>query len=290
LGLSLRLADGTLARAPAGWYPDPEIEGGERYWDGTRWTEQRRGVGDAQPGVEVETTSPGRFQRVLGSRRRRILLAAALSVLLLAVAFAVGVVVGDDSDRVDELENELANTQDDLDSAQAEVSLLETQLAQEESKRRDLAQRLQAELGISGELPTAQASGPGPPADYALGEAGIVGDFIFRPTTFEQTGSSGNEATYVATISVKNDTSEPQDPFCGGDGAAVIDELGRRYGGDSVLADATANCGDSLQPGLTGDNYQMRFTLPADAKPALLEVWGDFFVVDESDAKAWSVG
>ena len=31
--------------APAGWYDDPEVEGGKRYWDGEQWTEQR----DVQP-------------------------------------------------------------------------------------------------------------------------------------------------------------------------------------------------------------------------------------------------
>jgi hypothetical protein len=34
---------------PANWYPDPEVPGQQRYWDGTQWTEHRApGVG-AQP-------------------------------------------------------------------------------------------------------------------------------------------------------------------------------------------------------------------------------------------------
>lgn len=35
---------------PAGWYPDPEVAGGERYWDGVAWTEHRRGAPGAAPG------------------------------------------------------------------------------------------------------------------------------------------------------------------------------------------------------------------------------------------------
>jgi hypothetical protein len=33
----------------AGWYPDPEVPGGERYWDGVAWTEHRRAAPSAGP-------------------------------------------------------------------------------------------------------------------------------------------------------------------------------------------------------------------------------------------------
>jgi hypothetical protein len=36
---------GSTSSPDAGWYPDPGGSGNERYWDGTRWTDQTRAAG-----------------------------------------------------------------------------------------------------------------------------------------------------------------------------------------------------------------------------------------------------
>jgi Protein of unknown function (DUF2510) len=50
---------------PAGWHPDPDGEGGERYWDGERWTTQRRGkppTNDPEPSPAVHLATCRKYR------------------------------------------------------------------------------------------------------------------------------------------------------------------------------------------------------------------------------------
>ena len=45
----------TTPPTPAGWYPDPDGSGGQRYWDGNLWTEHRH---PAAPPPSPEPVAP----------------------------------------------------------------------------------------------------------------------------------------------------------------------------------------------------------------------------------------
>jgi len=51
--------------APAGWYPDPQAEADERYWDGAEWTErtrQEQAVLEQSAATSVESAVRGSTQ------------------------------------------------------------------------------------------------------------------------------------------------------------------------------------------------------------------------------------
>jgi len=66
------------------------------------------------------------------------------------------------------------------------------------------------------------------------------------------------------------------------------DLKGRSFDGEGVIADDTPNCGDDLQPGLSADNFQIRFRLPNDAEPSVLRIV-DELDFESEDGKSWSL-
>lgn len=46
----------TTPPTTAGWYPDPDGSGGQRYWDGAAWTDEGPGIADT-PAVEEQTSA-----------------------------------------------------------------------------------------------------------------------------------------------------------------------------------------------------------------------------------------
>jgi hypothetical protein len=71
------------AQAPAGWYSDPEGPG-ERYWDGSEWTDRRRELERTEV-AETPPSRPAQRKAPAGGRwwqDRRSLTAAAIALLL----------------------------------------------------------------------------------------------------------------------------------------------------------------------------------------------------------------
>jgi len=218
--------------------------------------------------------------------RRRWLIFGLCAAILLVAGIAGGYLLGtdaaDDSSEVDALEERVQQLADERDEAVDRADSAEEEVE-------SLNDRLDAELGFSEEDSTQRDEVvSAADADLQLGEAGRVGDLLLRPTSFVKTGEGTEAAIWVATISAKNEGSRPVGPFCGGAGADLRDSEGRRFGGDSVIGN-TRNCGDDLQPGLSADNYKMRFKLPKDAQPMVLRLV-DEFTFSNAEKKTWAVG
>src|SRR3954447_13627283 len=96
-----------MTNAPAGWYPDTEQPGNERWWDGTQWTEQRRPAIPAaslpaapapyqpappQPSPPIATVTSASAQKPLWKRTWFIITAAV--VALIVVGSVSGAIAG----------------------------------------------------------------------------------------------------------------------------------------------------------------------------------------------------
>jgi hypothetical protein len=124
-----------------------------------------------------------------------------------------------------------------------------------------------------------------------IGTAKTVGTDSYTPTALTKISDNGSQATWRASITLKNNGSNSVDEFCANDGASLTDTQGRTYDGTAVVnQDGSANCAGNVQPGLSGGPFLMDFQLPTGAKPASLSLWGSILVNDQSSAQTWNVG
>ncbi len=82
---------------PAGWYPDPQVAGTMRYWDGGAWSEHTAsGYGHAAPGASsygpYRGAAAARPQLSFTQANRQSLLAMGVALAYVVIAQLVGIV------------------------------------------------------------------------------------------------------------------------------------------------------------------------------------------------------
>lgn len=217
-----------------------------------------------------------------GSRADLILKAVAL-VVAVGLGGVVGYVLADDSSTVEDLESELADANQQRDSESARADELSQQLLEGDRDLRELEKKL-SEQHAAG--PAEPKPSPAPEGLLEIGEPGVVGPMTITPTSFAQITSDSDTTVYEAVISVENTGSEGVNPFCGEEGS-LVDTAGRTFDPDSDLDFNSSNCGDDIQPGLSQSDYRLKFTVPGDAKPSILSLWGDLGY--EDSPRLWNV-
>lgn len=78
------------ARPPAGWYADAQVPDGERYFDGTDWTDRRRPASPADvPESDLPAPRPGDLLEDRGSGLVGAVVRLALVLVVVASAALV---------------------------------------------------------------------------------------------------------------------------------------------------------------------------------------------------------
>lgn len=223
---------------------------------------------------------------------RNIAIAMVVGVLVVVGAAAGGYAAGssaaDDADEVAALKDDLKDARDAGNEATGQAAELASRLADVQNENTELQDRLDAERNLKGESDAdaddGDSGGTAPVGDLKVGEAGSVGEFTVKPTSVSAAGGSGDRRRFRASLTVKNNGSESESPFCGG-GATLIDDEGRSFDGEAVINEVSAACED-LQPGLTA-TILIDFTTAKGAKPAVLSLAPDAF--DDETVKTWAI-
>jgi hypothetical protein len=203
-----------------------------------------------------------------------------VAVLAVVIAFAAGFVVADESDKVSELEDQVASTKSELSDEEQELAVAEEEREEVGEEAEDAEEELAAERGFKG-TGGKQVADQEYETDYPWEAAGEVGYLTMKPIAWEEQGEK-----WILTVEAKNTGSEPEEPFCGSAGATVVDADDNNYSGEAVLGGGSANCGSALQPGQTA-TYKGEFQIPSNAVPVIVALYGDY--EQEEEAKQWEL-
>jgi hypothetical protein len=213
---------------------------------------------------------------------RGILITAVVGFVVAVGTFFAGAGSKDEhTSEIASLEGEVAKAEKEAGSVESELAGTKTELEQSEVERGEAVEALEVETEFKSSSAKQEASAP-IETDYQESQAGRVGEYIFKPTGIDETG----DGKWTLTVEAKNTGSSPLDPFCGGGDAILIDKAGNEYTGEAELFHGGANCGESLQPGLTA-SYLTEFHMPSGAVPVAAYIYGEFEL--EEEGKIWAL-
>jgi hypothetical protein len=227
------------------------------------------------------------------NRRSRVLAgiaAVGAVVALIVAAFFVGKgSVDTHSSEVADLQSELRQSEGKLESEQqamaqveGDLSVAKGEVSVAEEEATEAEEELATERSFKGKgAQQSVADGQEFETDFPWEAAGTVGDFTFKPVSWEKDGES-----WVLSIETKNESHSPTSPFCGGGESVVLDAEGNEYSGQSVLFNGSADCSGELQPGTT-ETFEAEFKIPSTAVPVAAAIYGEY--EQEEEAKLWEL-